>query len=109
MRVTLQKAGRMRGVDGAARGARIVLSGLLMASSLMAGERARDMGIPLEGTPGMLDAITDVAGVEVGHTTLISGQSVRTGVTAIWPRGKGSTDPAFGGWFSLNGNGEMDR
>src|SRR5437764_14453272 len=69
--------------------------------------RARDLGIPFEGAPGPLNAITDVAGLEVGHTTLIEGDSVRTGVTAIWPRGKASSDPAFGGWFSLNGNGEM--
>src|ERR1035438_3459172 len=50
--------------------------------------RARELGIPLEGTPGPLNAITDVPGVEVGHRTLISGASVRTGVTAVWPRGK---------------------
>src|SRR4029077_7686783 len=69
--------------------------------------RARDLGVPLEGTPGPLNAIVDVAGVEVGHRTLISGTSVRTGVTAVWPRGKKSSDPAFGGWFSQNGNGDM--
>jgi len=69
--------------------------------------RARDLGVPLEGTPGPLNAIVDVAGVEVGHRTLISGTSVRTGVTAVWPRGKRSSDPAFGGWFSQNGNGDM--
>src|ERR1700683_371338 len=69
--------------------------------------RARDLGIPFDGTPGALNAITDVAGVEVGHTTLIEGDSVRTGVTVIWPRGKQSDDPTFGGWFSMNGNGEM--
>ena len=69
--------------------------------------RARDLGIPFEGTPGSFNAITDVAGVEVGLSTLISGSSVRTGVTAILPRGKGSADPVFAGWFSLNGNGEM--
>jgi D-aminopeptidase len=81
-----------------------------MAASLATPQtkpRARDLGIPFEGTPGPLNAITDVAGLEVGHTTLIEGDSVRTGVTAIWPRGKASSDPAFGGWFSLNGNGEM--
>ncbi len=77
-----------------------------------AGPRGRDLGIPFEGSPGPLNAITDVAGVEVGHVTLIEdlagGRKVRTGVTAILPRGK--TDlktPAFAGWFSLNGNGEM--
>ena len=77
--------------------------------------RARDLGVPFEGTPGPLDAITDVKGVEVGHVTLISGEGplkvgvgpVRTGVTAVLPRGKESADPVFGGWFTLNGNGEM--
>ncbi len=77
--------------------------------------RARDLGIPFEGTPGPLNAITDVKGVEVGHTTLISGSGklevgkgpVRTGVTAILPRGKSMSDPVFAGWFSQNGNGEM--
>src|SRR6266704_1582378 len=78
-------------------------------------ERARDVGIPLEGTPGPLDAITDVAGVEVGHRTLLSGSGrlvvgkgpVRTGVTAVFPRGKDSADPVFAAWFTMNGNGEM--
>jgi len=78
-------------------------------------ERARDLGIPLDGTPGPLDAITDVAGVEVGHATIVSGGGklvvgrgpVRTGVTAILPRGKRDFDPVFAGWFTLNGNGEM--
>jgi L-aminopeptidase/D-esterase-like protein len=69
--------------------------------------RARDLGIPFEGTPGPLNAITDVAGVEVGMSTLISGDAIRTGVTAILPRGKTSSDPVFAGWFALNGNGEM--
>jgi L-aminopeptidase/D-esterase-like protein len=77
--------------------------------------RARELGVPFDGTPGPLNAITDVAGVEVGHTTLIAGEGklqvgigpVRTGVTAILPRGKASSDPVFAGWFSLNGNGEM--
>ena len=77
--------------------------------------RARDLGVPFDGTPGPLNAITDVKGVEVGHTTLISGAGplqvgvgpVRTGVTAVLPRGKDSTDPVFAGWFTLNGNGEM--
>src|SRR5438034_136249 len=78
-------------------------------------ERARDLGIPLEGVPGPLDAITDVAGVEVGHRTLVAGSGkliagkgpVRTGVTAVFPRGKTSDDPVFAGWFTMNGNGEM--
>ena len=77
--------------------------------------RARDLGIPFDGNPGTWNAITDVKGVEVGHTTLISGEGklkvgagpVRTGVTAILPRGKNSRDAVFAGWFSLNGNGEM--
>jgi D-aminopeptidase len=77
--------------------------------------RARDLGVPFEGASGPLDAITDVPGVEVGHRTLIAGEGmlvvgqgpVRTGVTAVWPRGKASSDPVFGGWFSQNGNGEM--
>lgn len=76
--------------------------------------RARDLGIPFSGTPGPLNAITDVGGVEVGHQTIISGDGklivgkgpVRTGVSAILPRGK-SADPVFAGWYSGNGNGEM--
>ena len=77
--------------------------------------RARDLGIPIQGNAGPLDAITDVAGVEVGQTTLIRGSGklvvgqgpVRTGVTVIHPRGKANPDPVFGAWFTLNGNGEM--
>jgi L-aminopeptidase/D-esterase-like protein len=77
--------------------------------------RARDLNLPIGGTPGRLDAITDVAGVEVGSTTLISGSGklvvgkgpVRTGVTVIHPRGKANPDPVFAAWFTLNGNGEM--
>jgi L-aminopeptidase/D-esterase-like protein len=69
--------------------------------------RARDLGIPLEGKPGPLNAITDVSNVEVGFATVIEGKSVRTGVTAIHPRGKADHDPVFGGIFSFNGNGEM--
>src|ERR1700686_584076 len=78
--------------------------------------RARDLGVPFDGTPGPLNAITDVAGVTVGHTTLISGEGklqigkgpVRTGVTAVMPRGKESmSNPVFAGWFTENGNGEM--
>jgi D-aminopeptidase len=87
------------------------------SSSAAAGPkpRARDLGVPFDGTPGRFNAITDVAGIEVGHTTLISGQGglvrgkgpVRTGVTAVLPRGKRSFDPVFAAWFPLNGNGEM--
>src|SRR5881392_3874834 len=78
--------------------------------------RARDLGIPFEGTPGKFNAITDVAGVEVGYTTLVSGEGrlevgkgpVRTGVTVIVPRGHDSlNDPVYAGFFDLNGNGEM--
>jgi len=76
--------------------------------------RARDLGVPFDGTPGPLNAITDVAGVEVGHVTLIAGSGplvvgrgpVRTGVTAIFPRGK-RWSPVFAGWFAGNGFGEM--
>jgi D-aminopeptidase len=94
----------------------IVMLALDQSSSGQSKSRARDLGIPFEGTPGLLNSITDVKGVEVGHTTLISGEGklqvgvgpVRTGVTAILPRGKqSSNDPVFAGWFSLNGNGEM--
>ena len=81
------------------------LAAILLAGQSFA-QRARDLGVPFEGSPGPLNAITDIAGVEVGHTTIVDG-SVRTGVTVIWPRGKNSGDPAFGGWFSQNGNGEM--
>src|SRR5712691_5700092 len=78
--------------------------------------RARDLGVPFDGAPGKFNAITDVHGVLVGHTTLISGEGklqigkgpVRTGVTAVLPRGKESmNDAVFAGWFSQNGNGEM--
>ncbi len=69
--------------------------------------RARALGVPFEGTPGPLNAITDVAGVAVGHSTIIQGDSVRTGVTAVLPRGQNGTDPVFAAWFSLNGDGEM--
>jgi D-aminopeptidase len=78
--------------------------------------RARDLGFHFDGSPGPLNAITDVSGVQVGHTTLIEGEGklvqgkgpIRTGVTAILPRGDRSLDdPCFAGWSSLNGNGEM--
>ncbi|MFL5630855.1 MAG: P1 family peptidase [Gemmatimonadaceae bacterium] len=77
--------------------------------------RARDLGVPFDGTPGPLNAITDIAGLEVGQQTLISGEGklvvgsgpVRTGVTVVLPRGRASTDPVFANWFPLNGNGEM--
>jgi D-aminopeptidase len=76
--------------------------------------RARDLGVPFDGVPGPLNAITDVRGVEVGFSTLIRDDTtrrpprpVRTGVTAILPRGCESALPVFAGWFPLNGNGEM--
>src|SRR5438094_2297688 len=78
--------------------------------------RSRDLAIPFDGIPGKFNAITDVPGVEVGYTTLISGEGklevgkgpIRTGVTAILPRGRDAmNDPVFAGYFSLNGNGEM--
>ena len=91
-----------------------LLSAAAPADSADLSVRARDLGIPFDGTPGPLNAITDVAGVAVGHTTLISGNGklergkgpVRTGVTAILPRGR-TYAPVFAGWHSLNGNGEM--
>jgi len=86
------------------------LSLLGAASFGHAAERARDLGVPFDGTPSTWNAITDVKGVEVGYRTIISGAgtgAVRTGVTAVWPRGKNNIAPAFGGWFALNGNGEM--
>lgn len=77
--------------------------------------RARDLGIPLYGVPGAHNAITDVAGLEVGYTTLCSGSGalkvgegpVRTGVTAILPRGAADSRPCFAGSFALNAAGEM--
>jgi L-aminopeptidase/D-esterase-like protein len=102
------------------RGNAALISALLfsLCATLLAAEpkpRARDLGVPFDGKPGPLNAITDVKGVEVGHTTLISGEGalkvgtgpVRTGVTAVLPRGKNSKDQVFAGWFTLNGNGEM--
>ncbi len=88
----------------------MTLAPMLLMLLLQPPVRARDLGVPFEGTPGAHNAITDVPGVEVGLTTLISGEgegAVRTGVTAILPRGKMSKDPVFAGFFSQNGNGEM--
>ena len=95
--------------------AAFMLAGAPAPAPAQAKPRARDLGIPLPGTPGPEDAITDVPGVEVGQSTLISGDGrlirgkgpVRTGVTAVFPRGKHSSDPVFAGHFALNGNGEM--
>jgi L-aminopeptidase/D-esterase-like protein len=86
----------------------VLLTGLLAEiTGAQTKPRARDLGVILEGTPGPFNSITDVAGVEVGHRTIIEGDNVRTGVTAVWPRGKASNDPVFGGFFSQNGNGDM--
>jgi D-aminopeptidase len=91
----------------------LLVTCLAGAGPAFAGEtRARDLGVPFDGTPGPLNAITDVSGVTVGHVTLIedvdSNRKVRTGVTAIVPRGRLSLNsPVYGGWFALNGNGEM--
>jgi D-aminopeptidase len=89
----------------------LTLSGVLQAQK----PRERDLQLPIGGAAGPLDAITDVGGVEVGHTTLISGSGklvvgqgpVRTGVTIVHPRGRANNDPVFAAWFTLNGNGEM--
>ena len=94
------------------------LCGIFLMLGLAAAQakpRARDLGIPFDGTPGPWNSITDVKGVEVGHTTLISGEGklqvgvgpVRTGVTAVLPRGRNLMDDVFAAWFTLNGNGEM--
>ena len=93
----------------------VALLAALLPAAAQTTPRARDLGVPFEGTPGPLNAITDVKGVEVGYRTLISGDGklevgkgpVRTGVTAVFPRGKASVDPVFAGWFTENGNGEM--
>ncbi|MFI5209478.1 MAG: P1 family peptidase, partial [Gemmatimonadales bacterium] len=94
-----------------------IVAWLLLPCALVAQAkpRARDLGVPFEGTTGPLNAITDVAGVEVGQVTLISGEGklivgkgpVRTGVTAVFPRGRDNPDPVFAAWSPLNGNGEM--
>ena len=92
----------------------ILLCCLTIFSNSLLAQRARDWGIPFEGTPGKNNSITDIKGVEVGYTTLISGEGknvigsgpVRTGVTAILPTGK-QWRPIFANWYTLNGNGEM--
>src|ERR1700723_4532959 len=93
----------------------VALLAALLPAAAQTTPRARDLGVPFEGAPGPLNAITDVKGVEVGYRTLISGDGklevgkgpVRTGVTAVFPRGENSVDPVFAGWFTENGNGEM--
>lgn len=92
-----------------------VLCGLTMSTFASAGDRARDLGIPFDGKPGPLNAVTDVAGVEVGFTTIIRGEGklvigegpVRTGVTAIHPRGRADPRSVFAARFTMNGDGEM--
>lgn len=94
------------------------LGAVILSATLASGQskpRARDLGIPFDGTPGAWNAITDVGGVEVGMTTIITGKGplvvgkgpVRTGVTAVFPRSKSERIQVFAAWFTLNGNGEM--
>lgn len=93
---------------------RLILPLLILISFSTFSQRARDLGIPFRGVPGAYNAITDVAGIEVGHSTIIKGEGelvigegpARTGVTAIFPRGK-KFSPVYANWYSLNGNGEM--
>jgi len=106
--VTLKKRLEMKNL--------ITVSIIILFSSIVYGQkpRARDLGIPFVGNTGQYNSITDVKGVEVGHSTIISGKGenivgkgpVRTGVTAIFPRGK-KFSPVYANWYSLNGNGEM--
>ncbi len=97
---------------------RLLFAAAVLAFPLGAQSRASALGLTplIGGTPGALNAITDVRGVEVGHSTIIRGEAgplrvgvgpVRTGVTVVHPRGRRSNDPVFGAWFTLNGNGEM--
>jgi D-aminopeptidase len=90
----------------------LTLTLIFATTTSAAGPRARELAVPFDGLPGPLNAITDVAGVTVGQVTLIEdlsgGRKVRTGVTAILPRGRDTLQlPVFGAWFALNGNGEM--
>jgi L-aminopeptidase/D-esterase-like protein len=92
-----------------------MLALLALALASRADARARDLGIPFEGEPGLLNAITDIPGVEVGQKTLIEGEGplrvgtgpIRTGVTVVLPRGRADARAVYGGFFDLNGNGEM--
>ena len=92
----------------------IILLMLVYCSMYAQKPRARNIGIPFDGTTGKFNAITDVKGVEVGYSTIISGEGknirgkgpVRTGVTAILPRGR-NNNPVYANWYTLNGNGEM--
>lgn len=88
----------------------VIVIFLIQTASAQTKPRARDLGVPFDGTPGANNAITDVKGVEVGYTTLISGdgdKAIRTGVTAILPQGKQFNGRLFAAWHTLNGNGEM--
>lgn len=88
----------------------LILAAVMSTIQAQSKPRARHLGVPFDGVPGKYNAITDVKGVEVGSTTLISGEgqtAIRTGVTAILPQGKDRSSALFGGWFTLNGNGEM--
>ena len=112
-----------RGVKTISRSDRVRSAFVLFAGLLLCGQagadaapvRARDLGVPFEGTPGADNAITDVAGVEVGQVTRVSGEGklqighgpIRTGVTVVLPRGRTSADSVYGGFFDLNGNGEL--
>ncbi|HQZ40035.1 MAG TPA: P1 family peptidase [Vicinamibacterales bacterium] len=110
----------MMRVDGRSQVVRLMMAVVFAVLALPAAPQAqkpreRDLKLPIGGQAGPLDAITDVSGVEVGHTTLMSGNGplvvgqgpVRTGVTVVHPRGKANPDPVFAAWFTLNGNGEM--
>ena len=86
----------------------VILSLIAAGAPAQTPTRARDLGVPFEGDPGPLNAITDVSGLEVGHTTILRDEGpVRTGVTAVLPRGRMSQVGVFANWFALNGNGEM--
>ena len=88
----------------------LTISIFMMSINAQIKPRARDLGIPFDGATGEFNAIADVKGVEVGYTTLISGEgknAVRTGVTAILPQGKTFGGRVFAAWHALNGNGEM--
>ena len=93
----------------------LVAAGALVCLPALAAQRARDLGVPFDGTPGPQDAITDVAGVEVGHATIVRGDGplevgrgpVRTGVTVIFPLGRNATQAVAAGYYALNGTGEM--
>jgi D-aminopeptidase len=108
--VTMRSMGRVLA-------AALAAAGLAHADTMPVKGRARELGVAplIGGVPGAHDAITDVKGVEVGHTTLMAGNGplvvgkgpVRTGVTVVHPRGRASNDAVFGAWFTLNGNGEM--